>query len=1194
MKVSAPQFMSTSAPPADAPVPTPDAPTDPAAPPPPVEPPKQAVWPHWFVGVDKALIVFALLFAFLMASFAARNSDIYRHLAAGKRLLNGTYSLGSDPFSYTGADAKRPWVNQEWLFDLTVYAAFSADPSGALAVVLKAVVYAAAFGVLLWFRRAGSAGWPWAVMIAAGALAAATGANLRPVVFGMLFLSLLMLLLYRGDWATRRGRTLALVGGLCWLWGGFDSYAILGPVLVLVVALGGLVQKAFTAPPVPTDPLPDAEASPAPRTLLLAAAVALLGVLLNPTFLIGLTKDPGAAVAQLVPFELSFGTRAALAEDVDFRPYTYSLLSNAYWASPAFGLNFGSAGLFLLVLVGAIGLALGVARTPPGLIALWFATLVLCFFSYRFVPLFAVAAVPLVAGLLNGVSARLRLGTTADGGTNGLLLASRLGRIVTVPLLLVMLAATVPGWLHIHSRGLFQRSELDRRLEWRIPPDESLTRGLEQLQRWRATGDLAAGDRGLLVDPEFGDYAAWFAPAEPVFANTRFRFHTDELGDLIQVRDALLSRRQRREKDAPPPPSAVPVADKYDAAYVVFGRMNTPTDLRAVIPAILRLSAERPNLRALWHLDGRTAIVGRSNTARARALGDLLHLDVPRLAFAPQIPLPDGPTAAPPNPTLDLGWLAPFLDRPPAAPATLDDVDAFANLSSWVGQVEDERTTPERLVALGAATGGWPLDTARPIPIPARGPSEAELAIPLLLNRTARRAVAEAPNDALPYFALDLAHRTPPMPEVEAGDTPRERLTALARYAARTPAATCPPAELPRAVVAWMELFTLQLELRQWDQARESVKKARETVAAVTAAHPDAAPLELARPVAVALSRLAPLFRQVTGEDLPLGGGEFDFDAQARKGGRAEPPSLTGLLKRLDDAITTVVSRVNEEWDRATRGRKPAELVAAARQIGLPGKAAESLKTLLNRKPAVTPAEAGVRSIAELALTLIDLELQLGRLEEAHEDLAELEKRPEVVPDYLQPVLTQLKAVKLRRQGSYTAARALLEEQYGGNRLTPLTPDERRSAAQRPVARAIPLAAAAGSLAIQLPTFQPPKDIAPDAARALAAAFQQRYLNTHPLVVGHVARLKLLAEARYYYQRGVLALLAGEMPVAAESFRQVFAPQGVPLPVVLQAQSESGRVLNQPIDLDMYMPAHPYLGQYLRLIERYKNEPPRP
>ena len=65
---------------------------------------------------DFLLAAVAIVLAFLIASFAARNSDVWLHLATGQRLLTGEYRPGTDPFSYTGSE--RTWVNHSVLYDV--------------------------------------------------------------------------------------------------------------------------------------------------------------------------------------------------------------------------------------------------------------------------------------------------------------------------------------------------------------------------------------------------------------------------------------------------------------------------------------------------------------------------------------------------------------------------------------------------------------------------------------------------------------------------------------------------------------------------------------------------------------------------------------------------------------------------------------------------------------------------------------------------------------------------------------------------------------------------------------------------------------------------------------------------------------------------------------------------------------------
>src|SRR4051812_46003530 len=83
-----PQAPDTSLPPLPAePTPAPPAKT-PAAPVP---------IPGWVLKVDLVLLGLLLLLSFLLASFAATNSELWMHLAVGKRISEGSFQFGVDP-----------------------------------------------------------------------------------------------------------------------------------------------------------------------------------------------------------------------------------------------------------------------------------------------------------------------------------------------------------------------------------------------------------------------------------------------------------------------------------------------------------------------------------------------------------------------------------------------------------------------------------------------------------------------------------------------------------------------------------------------------------------------------------------------------------------------------------------------------------------------------------------------------------------------------------------------------------------------------------------------------------------------------------------------------------------------------------------------------------------------------------------
>ena len=204
----------------DAPAPASETPE-----PPPVYTPKPLAWPAWYAHVDAALAGLVLVFAFAAASFVARNSDVWLHLAAGKRLLSGQYTPGSDPFSYSAAD--RPWVNHSWLTDAAAYLLYGGE--GKVLVIAKALVVALAFGFVIAIRRPKYPLWPWAVVACVAVLAAAPHFVLRPLVVSILFLAVTLFLVFRLPQKPTSWRFPGAIGVTFWLWANSDPWFFVGP-----------------------------------------------------------------------------------------------------------------------------------------------------------------------------------------------------------------------------------------------------------------------------------------------------------------------------------------------------------------------------------------------------------------------------------------------------------------------------------------------------------------------------------------------------------------------------------------------------------------------------------------------------------------------------------------------------------------------------------------------------------------------------------------------------------------------------------------------------------------------------------------------------------------------------------------------------------------------------------------------------
>src|SRR5713226_3439351 len=75
---------------------------------------------------DALLVVVILAFAFLAASFAATNNDLFFQMATGKLLAQNRYHFGVDPFACTTENVY--WTNHSWLFGVVTHAVYDSFP----------------------------------------------------------------------------------------------------------------------------------------------------------------------------------------------------------------------------------------------------------------------------------------------------------------------------------------------------------------------------------------------------------------------------------------------------------------------------------------------------------------------------------------------------------------------------------------------------------------------------------------------------------------------------------------------------------------------------------------------------------------------------------------------------------------------------------------------------------------------------------------------------------------------------------------------------------------------------------------------------------------------------------------------------------------------------------------------------------
>jgi hypothetical protein len=1094
-----PPESSSPPPPADRPPAETPAEAPPQAAP---APPKPAAWPDWFRAADGLLAALVLVGAFLATSFSIRNSDYWLHLAGGRLLASGQYPIGGDPFSYTGAG--RVWVNSSWLFDLGAYAVQSADPSGSAAVALKAAAFAAAFGLPFALRRAGYALWPWAGAAAVGALASAGFVTVRPVAVSMLFLAVTLLLIYRGPWQRGAWRAPVLLAVLFAVWANFDRWFLLGPLTVLLVLIGEKFDRFLTRGSDPGggpgDPFPPA---PPAAGLVRAFVLGVVACLLNPMFLAALVKSPIEAVTQLFPWELGFGLPAGAAGDPEF-----AALARSGWgqieqlfSTTSAGVALNGVALLLLFLGGLAALVADFARLRATHILLWVVFGALALQSAWLVPYFAIISVPLIAGHLNGLSSRLELGPRAEPRTRLLLAGSSLGRLLSIAVVLLGVAAAYPGWLHPSQSDPVYGEVYTRPVEWAVQPDAGMVRTAKLLHDLRAGGSLDEA-RGLNTSVDLANYCAWFAPAERVFADGRYVFHRTEWPNFLTVRRVVYGRRTPTE-DVPDPDELWRVCDARDIGYLAVAVPSYQTGGTSLFLSPLFQILQREDRWALWHLDGRSEFVGRfASVPPSRATVERLHFDPARLAFGPaQEPVPEGRLVLPP-PVPAPGWdefVASYIVRRPPPPAEADDAHTLAAYAGHLGQRARQRWFRElgwRKLVRGALGGPMlALLYGEDEPI-----ADVEYAVPILAVRAARRAVAAAPDRPEPYYALATAYR---MRQAPVGDFPMQTpmempepvlqvLTAQTRTLARVP----PPERCGTggAIIAareWAQLAATYAQMRQLDLTRDAVQRAIGYAERLT---PDTARGAIVPEVLQVLlprQKLQPALVQLQRADRP--GAEW-----------------VKLLKEIDDQFGQLV---RQRTERVQRGATPLQRFQLAIQAELPGMALQVFESAESAS-----AFGGESEQMNIAIAAAMLQLRAGRLAGADATLTALGEGVRVYQarhprENVTRVYQALVGLALRLEGNFTAA----AESFNAAAPPDLPPALRRLAN-------VPLLAIRVSGAVA-------------GATVIAPTFEQR------LQVQNVLKL----EAAYQYDRAMLALCDADIPEARRRLEKAARPQGVDL-----------------------------------------------
>jgi hypothetical protein len=620
-------------------------------------------------------VLFVAAFAFLLASFPARNSDLWLHLAAGRQLVQDPGS-----FSTTARETANPWVYPAWLFDLTCFLIYSAV-GGAGLVFCKALLVAGLALFLFRFSQTTSAGWVAAFCTALALLTMSTRLLLQPATVSYFGLALAFALALRTPGRPGEGTCPPSIRGRLaspWLpswelvvlfvvWVNLDRWFVLGLATLALVWLGkGLDTLGAGA---------SADGNREPRGgESLAAAASRLGILAGVCLL-----NPAGWYAFVPPPELGWFGQAessalALASRQIMSPFQEAYFSRSLGLTPA-GLAY-----FPLLVLGLLSFGLlwwaSRGRWHWQRFLPWLGLALVSAFQVRAAPFFAVVAGPVLAWNLQDWLAR-QWAEAPQPTTRRRRILQALRPLAAVLSLAALLCAW-PGWL--------QTPPFEPR-RWAVETSPSLASGAVTTKLWHEEGKLGPEGRGLHLSPETANAFAWFCP--------------EEKGVLDDGLAAVFWGSPGAPKDW---------AERMRQAGIDHLIVYDPNWKRLLAP--LEWLIADPGQWPLLYLEGGLAVFGWRDPARPGAADRFRgqELDLNRQAFRP----PEGKEAPRDRPDLEAEprywWEALWK---PAPTRSLDREEAALYLvlakaaRRWAPRQHQDAWEASQAAAMVGAAGGW-------------------------------------------------------------------------------------------------------------------------------------------------------------------------------------------------------------------------------------------------------------------------------------------------------------------------------------------------------------------------------------------------------------------------------------------------------------------------------------------------------
>jgi hypothetical protein len=758
---------------------------------PPIPVPPRATAVHWS-AFDVFLLLLATTLAFFLGSFAVTNNDFWLHLATGRAIAQGEHTFGVDPFSFASVrdGVPVPWINHSWLYDVALYGLYSSGGERGV-VIARALIMVALLWVLLRFRP--SDGSPLTALFFAtlAVLAASQLLSMNSTMISYLLLAIVLLLLRRGGMLGELPGEEEPAPKALWglplvflLWVNMDAWFIVGLLILALIVLGNGLGHVF------------GWRSGCSRTIqvsvLLASAAACV---INPFHLRAFVLPPEFAylLGNWVPEALGGGggetLRGLMRPNTDLLSGYGGLISPfhaSYWPFQIanWGAHFTivSVSYFVLLLLSIVSFAVVIlqallstslpegAGLSVGRLLAWGLVAILSLNYLRLMPLFAVVAGPIT--LLNFVDcARWWRRQARDADQRGF--NPRLARLAVAMLLLISLGLAWPGWLHVRIGA----EKSARRVAWYVREDPSLRAAAETLRQEQAK-------HVFNYSFDVANYCAWFAPDVHCYVDQRFGLFPHEAADYAKAVQELPSDALEVLGNGRKPGNSawIKLFRQHKIDHLVLSKVydNRP---QMVVAQMCWLQPFHWTQR---YQDGRAMVFAWSAAGQATPVEPTVAWN--REAFGP-VPrdrrVPPGiieqPLGGQPLKELYLEGQPPLLSRNVCEPS----------LELAYFHLIQERWPLAYVAAWRIALWGGPAGLASAAPGGALGPnallidflqlSQREArdlgppAVPILMIRQARRAVAEAPFEAAAHRALYRAyalaysmeqawtHRTNPM-----------------------------------------------------------------------------------------------------------------------------------------------------------------------------------------------------------------------------------------------------------------------------------------------------------------------------------------------------------------------------------------------------------------------------------------------